>query len=230
MRMELEWVHTALERVENAAISTVILKVCSRKTLALRNQMTVVIDSCFVFKIFSVHSNVRGRTRSVWFSPLRSVRCIGRPLQLSTEPSLAQSVSLDSMTSPLKSSCSCCMVLLHDCFGLPFLRAPWEFHSMNRWVMLLTEMARSNPSHLYFRLRMITSILFCLVRCHNSPHWRSSSATKPLRCTGAWKNWKNSRGIIFNVVSVCWINYLTLIFSWTTLNKFRATNNREKMV
>ena len=60
--MELEWVHTTLEKVENATISTVILKICSRKPLALRNQMIVVIDSCFVFKIFSVHTNAHRRT------------------------------------------------------------------------------------------------------------------------------------------------------------------------
>ena len=28
-------------------------------------------------------------------------------------------------------------VLLHDFFGLPFLLAPWGFHSRDRWVMLV---------------------------------------------------------------------------------------------
>lgn len=68
----------------------------------------------------------------------------------------------------LKSSCSCFIVLLIDFFGLPFLLAPWGFHSTDRWVTLVPGFLRVSLNHLHFRLNMVIPILCYLVRYYNS--------------------------------------------------------------
>ena len=67
-----------------------------------------------------------------------------------------------------KSSYSCWIVLLQGFFSLPFCLTPWGFHSRDRRVMLVAGFLKVWQIHRHFLLRMMTSILFCCVRCHSS--------------------------------------------------------------